>query len=162
MIVLAMTMVNIQSSCFLKQLFCFLINDTESSIISHKKALVEERECHQDYCLPKCPGYRVKSLEKNLQDPSKLTAVLSVQKVSYPIGELQYQALRLESNNASNSKHWKKIESKDFNHVTKRSQTSIENLLCNVTYWPVYEFHLNLTDMGNLSKISWECKGLVR
>ena len=122
----------------------------------------EERECHQDYCLPKCPGYHVKSLEKNLKDPSKLTAVLSVQKVSYPIGKLQNQTLRLESNNASNSKHWKMIESKDFDNVTKRSQTSIENLLRNVTYWPVYEFHLDLPDMGNLSKISWECKGLVR
>ena len=126
-------------------------------MILHKKALVEERECHQDYCLPKCPGYRVKSLEKNLQDPSKLTAVLSVQKVSYPIGELQNQTLRLDST------HWKTIESEDFDPLTKTANTSIRNLLRNVTYWPVYEFHLLLDspEMGNLSKISWECKGLV-
>ena len=124
--------------------------------------MVEERECHQDYCLPKCPGYHVKSLKKNLNDPSKLIAVLSVQKVSYPIGKFQYQTLRLESNNALNSTLWKEIESKDFDHDTKRSQTSIGNLLRNVTYWPVYEFHLDLPDMGNLSRISWECKGLVR
>ena len=108
--------------------------------------------------------YRVKSLRKNLQDPSKLLAVLSVQKVSYPIGELQYQTLRLESNNALNSKLWKRIESEDFDPLTKTSNTSIGNLLRNVTYWPVYEFHLLLDspEMGNLSKISWECKGLVR
>ena len=116
-------------------------------MILHKKALVEERECHQDYCLPKCPGYRVKSLRKNLQDPSKLTAVLSVQKVSYPIGELQYQTLRLESNNALNSKLWKRIESEDFDPLTKTSNTSIGNLLRNVTYWPVYEFHLLLDSL---------------
>ena len=55
MIVLAMTMVNIPTLPASQN--SFSKNVTEFSLILHKKALVEERECHQDYCLSKCPAY---------------------------------------------------------------------------------------------------------
>ena len=125
--------------------------------------MVEERECIQDYCLPKCPTYQVISITKQEEDPSKFSALFSVQKASYPIGELQYQTLRLNSNYSLDDSHWLYLKATDFDTSTKQAYVTMRNLLRNVTYLPIYEFHLSLTstDMKNLTKIAWECKGQV-
>ena len=118
----------------------------------------------QDYCLPKCPSYHVVSLKKQEDDPSKFVAIFSVEKVTYPIGKLHYQTLRLDSKEASDDSHWSYLTANDFDQRTKRSQVTIKNLLRHVTYFPIYEFHLSLdlNEMRNLTKIAWECKGTVR
>ena len=142
------------------QLFLVILNHTFSS---KEKIQVEERECQQEYCLPKCPLYHLKELNKQDDDTTKLVATFIVDKVSYPIGELQYQTMRLEQKEFSELSLWKMQKSSEFNKKTKQSLFTIKNLIVDRTYFPIYEFHLtfNSTAIKDPTKIAWECKGKV-
>ena len=125
--------------------------------------MVEQRECHQEYCLPECPLYRLKELKKQENDNTKLVATFIVDKVVYPIGELQYQTMRLEQKNTIKDSLWKMQKSNQFDKQTKKTLFVIGNLLVDATYFPIYEFHLTMNSIGlkELTKIAWECKGKV-
>ena len=133
------------------------------SFLLPEKVLTEERECHQAYCLPKCPLYHLKELKKQEDDTTKLVASFIVDKVAYPIGDLQYQTMRLEQNGISDASLWKMQKSSQFNKITKKTEFTIGNLIVDQTYFPVYEFHLSLNSsrINELTKIAWECKGKV-
>ena len=125
--------------------------------------MVEERECDQDYCLPECPLCRLKELNKQGDDLTKLAATLIVDKVTYPIGKLEYQTMRLEQKDISDSSLWERKKSTQFDEKTKQALFNIGNLLIEKAYFPIYEFHLTLnsTNVIEPTKIAWECKGKV-
>ena len=128
-----------------------------------EKLLLEVRECAQSFCLPKCPSYHLTELRKQDDDPSKFVASFNIERATYPIGELQYQRLRLLPKDFSENDH-QNLESTEFNTTRTQSEVHVRNLIRRITYLPLYEFQiaLNSTEMKDLTKFTWECKGQVK
>ena len=127
-------------------------------------------------CIPKCPTYNFTELKIQSDAPTKLEALVRVEKAEIPFGIFKSQKLTIETKNFPTSIKWK-----EWDFLFAQAKT-VKNLDIDITYKPIFEIKFlhdirdpnplreskymvpmgfNSYEIANTKMITWECYGNV-